>query len=322
LLTDDKIKRTAPTKERPMPTAPKINGLTLIPAALPPGVERMTVRLTGTLSTELLNANTDNRRLDQTLAKTYSRQMLSPEGWPYIGDPIRIDKNGKFLDGQHRARAVELACQTNPHFFLVVDLITGLEPETRANMDVGRRRSPSDEIHMRGIRNSGTCSSAARLLMRWSGHSILPDSFTPASPEIVRFVWENQDRLERSAGIGYAAHVQMYAKPSVATAFHYRAAMVDPIRADEFFHFLRTGEDMRAGNPILTFRNKIIRQRTESLREDQNEQLYHFCTAWRDWTQRRTNYKFMPPRSGFSMDTPYKVNDTILLEDGKVWEPK
>lgn len=305
-----------------MPTAPKINGLTLVPAALPSGVERMTVRLTGTLATELLNANPENRRLDQTLAKTYSRQMLSPDGWPYVGDPLRVDKNGKVLDGQHRARAVELACQTNPHFFLVVDLITGLEPETRANMDVGRRRSSSDEIHMRGIKNSGTCSSAARLLMRWNGDTILPDSFTPASPEIVRFVWENQDRLERSAGIGYSAHVLMYAKPSVATAFHYRATMVDPIRADEFFHFLRTGEDMRAGNPIHTFRNKIIRARTESLREDQNEQLYHFCTAWRDWTQRRTNYKFMPPRSGFNAETVYRVNDNILLEDGKVWEPK
>lgn len=305
-----------------MPTAPKINGLTLVPAALPSGVERMTVRLTGTLATELLNANPENRRLDQTLAKTYSRQMLSPDGWPYVGDPLRVDKNGKVLDGQHRARAVELACQTNPHFFLAVDLITGLEPETRANMDVGRRRSSSDEIHMRGIKNSGTCSSAARLLMRWDGDRMLPDSFTPASPEIVRFVWDNQDVLERSAGIGYSAHMLMYAKPSVAAAFHYRTTMVNPTRADEFFHFLRTGENMGAGNPILTLRNKIIRQRNEALREDQTEQLYHFCTAWRDWTRRQTNFKFMPPKAGFNADTVYKVNGSILLEDGKVWEPK
>ena len=305
-----------------MPTAPKINGLTLVPAALPPGVERMTVRLTGTLATELLNANPENRRLDQTLAKTYSRQMLSPDGWPYIGDPLRVDKNGKFLDGQHRARAVELACQKNPHFFLVIDLITGLEPETRANMDVGRRRSSSDEIHMRGIKNSGTCSSAARLLMRWDGYRILPDSFTPASPEIVKYVWENQDVLERSAGIGYSAHIQMYCKPSVATAFHFRASAIDAARADEFFHFLRTGENMGAGNPILTFRNKIIRQRNESLREGQDEQLYHFCTAWRDWTRRQTNFKFMPPKAGFNASTMYVVNSNILLEDGKVWEPR
>lgn len=310
-----------------MPTASKtgalkINGLTLVPAALPPGVERMTVRLTGTLATELLNANPENRRLDQTLARTYSRQMLSPGGWPYVGDPIRIDRNNKVLDGQHRARAVELACTVNPEFFLVVELIIGLEPETRANMDVGRRRSSSDEIHMRGIKHSSNCSSAARLLMRWSEDRMLSDSFTPASPEVVRFVWENQDVLERSAGIGHAAHVQMFAKPSVATAFHYRATAVDPARADEFFHFLRTGENMGAGNPILTLRNKVIRLRNESIREGQEEHLYHFCTAWRDWVGRRANFKFMPPRSGFSSDTLYKVADAILLEDGKAWEPR
>lgn len=306
-----------------MPTTPKINGLTLLPAALPPGVERMTVRLTGTLAAEILDANVENRRLDQTLAKTYARQMLSPDGWPYIGDPIRIDKNNRVLDGQHRARAVEMACQTNPHFFLVMDLIIGLEPETRANMDVGRRRSPSDEMHMRGIKHSGTCSSAARLLMQWNGETILPDSsFAPASPEIVKFVWDNQDMLERSAGVGHSAHTQMYAKPSVASAFHYRATLVDPDRADEFFHYLRTGEDMRAGNPILTLRNKVIRLRNESIREGRDEQLYHFCSAWRDWTARRANFKFMPPRSGFGVETVYKVSDVILLEDGKVWEPK
>jgi hypothetical protein len=30
----------------------------------------------------------------------------------------------------------------------------------------------------------------------------------------------------------------------------------------------------------------------------------------------------MPPRSGFNSDTVYRVSDAVLLEDGKVWEPK
>lgn len=293
--------------------------------SLPAGVERYTVVIDAAAATRLLNANEGNRRLNQTLAISYARMMEEPGGWPYVGDPIRVDKTGRLLDGQHRLRAVEL-CGVP----LTVDIVLGLEPETQDNMDVNATRKASHQVAMAGIKHSVAAAPAARLLMRWGFNddpetetwTLASDSYAPARPEVIRWVRKHKDAIERSSGLAFAAFNAMGIKPSVGAAMHFRAARIDVYRADEFFYYLRTGEDMSAGNPILTLRNKISRQKRDSIREEQDEQLYHTVTAWNWWIARKANFKLQLPRlspvkAGFEI----KLSSRIILPDEK-WSPK
>lgn len=293
--------------------------------SLPVGVERHTVVITSMAATLLLNANDQNRRLDQTLALTYARMMEQPGGWPYVGDPIRIDRNGRLLDGQHRLRAIEL-CGVP----LTVDIILGLEPDTQDVMDVNAVRKATQQVAMAGIKHSVAVAPASRLLMRWGFNdnpnleswAIASKTYTPARPEIIRWARAHRDAIERSAGIAFATFNAVGISPSVAAALHFRAARIDVGRADEFLHYLRTGEDMSAGNPILTLRNKIVRQRNDSIRQEQIEQLYHASTAWNYWVGRKTTYKLQSPRNEpIKPGIEIRLSSRILLV-GEKWSPK
>ena len=294
-------------------------------ASLPLGVERYTVTIDAAAATRLLNANEHNRRMNQTLAISYARMMETEGGWPYVGDPIRVDKNGRLLDGQHRLRAVEL-CGVP----LVVDIILGLEPETQDVMDTNSTRKSSQQVAMAGIKHAVAAAPAARLLMRWGFNDnpelenwvIASDSFAPARPEITRWTRAHQDAIERSAGLAFGVFNAVGIKPSVAAAVHFRASRIDVYRADEFLHYLRTGEDMVSGNPILTLRNKIVRQRNDSIRAAQDEQLYHTVTAWNYWVGRKTTLKLQSPRNEpIKPGIKIEMSSRILLTDEK-WTPK
>ena len=299
-------------------------------ASPPKGVERHTVRIDAEAARRLLDANVHNRRLSQVQAISYARMMEQPGGWPYVGDPIRVDKNGRLLDGQHRLRAVEL-CGVP----LVVDIILGLEPETQDVMDTNSTRKAPQQVAMAGIKHAVAAAPAARLLMRWGFHddpeletwALASDSYAPARPEVTRWCRQHKDAIERSAGLGFAVFSAVGIKPSIAAAVHFRASRISVDWADKFLHFLRTGEDMSAGNPILTLRNKFSRQRQLSIREDQNEQLYHTVTAWNYWTARKTNFKPQLPRTAIKAGTEITLSDRILLAptvEGErwVWTPK
>lgn len=304
-------------------------------ASLPPGVVRHTVTVDAATATRLLNANENNRRLSQTLAVSYARMMETEGGWPYVGDPIRVDKNGRLLDGQHRLRAVEL-CGVP----LIVDIILGLEPETQDVMDTNSTRKAPQQVAMAGIKHAVAAAPAARLLMRWGFNdnpevetwTLASDLYAPARPEVTRWCREHKNAIEHSAGLAFATYNAASVKPSVAAAVHFRAARINLYWADKFLYFLRTGEDMSAGNPILSLRNKLVRQKALSIRENVEEQLYHVANTWNLWIERKANLKLQLPRTAIKGGSVIALSSKILLEkpekdengDDKrfVWTPK
>lgn len=304
-------------------------------ASLPPGVVRHTVTIDAATATRLLNANENNRRLSQTLAVSYARMMETEGGWPYVGDPIRVDKNGRLLDGQHRLRAVEL-CGVP----LIVDIILGLEPETQDVMDTNSTRKAPQQVAMAGIKHAVAAAPAARLLMRWGFNdnpevetwALASDLYAPARPEVTRWCREHKDAIEHSAGLAFATFNASGVKPSVAAAVHFRAARIDLFWADKFLYYLRTGEDMSAGNPILSLRNKLVRQKRESIREGAEDQLYHVANAWSLWIERKANLKLQLPRTPIKAGSVIVLSSRILLEKPEkdengedkrfVWTPK
>lgn len=314
------------TTMRAKRTSAVLDQFNLTETALPKGVERTHVTITRDSATLMLDANESNRRLRMDLAKTYARMMLAPGGWPYVGDPIRIDKNGRIIDGQHRIKAVEICGVA-----LEVDIITGLEPEVQNNIDGGTMRKPADNLRMAGFTNTQTMAAGARFLMYWgleraedtedAAWTLASETFRPAMAEITAYALDHPG-LEQSASVAYNTYMATHVRPGIATALHYRMSLIDAERAEEFFTSLRTGVDMAEGNPVLTWRNRLSRVRRDAIRESPAEHLFHGVNTWNKWVAREANLRVMPPRDGVGPGSTVRLSDTILLVDGEKWTPR
>ena len=90
----------------------------------------------------LLERNTGNRKLRESVVNYYAKEMRNNK-WLDNGDPIRIARSGRLLNGQHRLSALVKAGVTLPFHFL-----SNLSEESFEQMDNGAHRSVSDNLNM------------------------------------------------------------------------------------------------------------------------------------------------------------------------------
>lgn len=88
----------------------------------------------------LLERNTNNRKLRETVVDYYANEMINGN-WVDNGDPIRIARSGRLLNGQHRLSAVVKAGVSLPFHFL-----SNLSEESFERMDNGVGRTVSDNL--------------------------------------------------------------------------------------------------------------------------------------------------------------------------------
>lgn len=108
----------------------------------------------------------NNRRLRPVRVEFFATRMRTGQ-FKFTGEPIQFvgfldDGTAMLVNGQHRLRAVVVTGLAQP--FLVVE---GVDPGVMPYLDTGARRSLSDSIQLRGLRNSGTLAAVIR------GHYIL-----------------------------------------------------------------------------------------------------------------------------------------------------
>jgi len=90
----------------------------------------------------LLERNTGNRKLRESVVNYYAKEMRNDE-WVDNGDPIRISKSGRLLNGQHRLSALVKAGVTLPFHFL-----SNLSEESFEQMDNGAKRTLQDNLDL------------------------------------------------------------------------------------------------------------------------------------------------------------------------------
>jgi len=114
------------------------------------------MKVTPAQAADWLENNDVNRRMRPRLVESYARDM---EGglWNITGEPIKISRTGRLLDGQHRLAALR---QTKKPLQLLV--VTGLEDQAQQLMDQGAARTAVDAARLAGIKNTAFSTSLAR----------------------------------------------------------------------------------------------------------------------------------------------------------------
>lgn len=111
------------------------------------------------VAVELLENNHANRRIRTAKLAQYVEDMRHGR-WLLNGETIIISKEGKLLDGQHRAFAA-----LNVYEAPEVTYLFGIDEEARKTMDTGAKRFASDILYLHGIRNGALAATAARMIV-------------------------------------------------------------------------------------------------------------------------------------------------------------
>lgn len=214
------------------------------------------VTITPRLARQLLDQNTGNRKVSGTnLAKI--KTIMERGEWALNGEAVKVAKDGRILDGQHRLRA---AVETETTFETLI--VYGLEDESQETMDGGKSRTLADILSIRGYKSATATAAITLAIIRseqWNIRAAVSggsNAYTVTNRQAI-------DRLEREATIADIPKIissvrKVGMSGKTAGLLYYVFSGVDSEDADHFFEKLTTGADMDRGNPILTLRNLLI----------------------------------------------------------------
>lgn len=242
------------------------------------------VEMTPEWASELLAANTNNRHVSQKLVDMYAKDMQS-DNWAANGDAIRVSKTGVLLDGQHRL----LACLQSKKSFTTV-LVTDLYDEVRSTIDIGRKRTLSDELSMMGKTHAGSIAAAARMITFYLHNFDFRGRKKPTNQELldnIQTLQENQIDLEDIAHrVGSASRVVPCSIFVTVFALSYRE---HSDVQQEFANRIGDGVGLPAGDPRLALRNTMANLRSRPTHSTllQPDALRALTLAWNAWITNR-----------------------------------
>lgn len=206
---------------------------------------------------ELLEANKHNRPESPRTSAQYGRSIEAKK-WPFTGDPMQIDYENLVLNGQHRAEGIELA-QTG----LWMLMVRGLPPSTQLYMDIGRRRTPIDQLALKRVSTPSHLTATAHLMVSWEHWRDHRSVMSPGVNEVVEYALEHEDRLREAWTIANQIFQQVkrgVSKASIAAAYCRAREVAPPFVVAHFFDRLAYNSGLRRGEPAHTLMNWLIKQ--------------------------------------------------------------
>lgn len=202
---------------------------------------------------QLLKLNTRNRPLASRHVNLLADEMRTGN-WKLNGETITLSGD-TLLDGQHRLAACVLA--NTPFDSFVVE---GADSDCFDTIDVGKKRTNADTLHVKGEKHYVALSSSLRVIHYY--YNEIGENPGDACSQLTNI--QVQKLLEWHPGIRKS--VNKFTSPSHKAlvplshvcAFHYIFSLKDPELADEFMEKLVTGANLSEDDPVAVLRNKLI----------------------------------------------------------------
>lgn len=260
-----------------------------------PRIDHKVIMVDAALAARWLTRNTRNRKVRAAVVQRYRTDMEHGR-WTFAGDPIRFDTDGNLQDGQHRLTALsELPDVTIPML-----VVRGLPTAAQGVMDQGSRRTPGDQLALKGVKDANAVAAAVKQYLIWTEGMLFRDNKvvtgSVTTPRIEEWVDSNpalQENLQQIIGLTK----QNDAPPSVAAAAALGFMQIDAADTVEFFTLLARGAGTQ-GHPIVTLDKRLQRQRREGLKMPHRDYLALFILAWNAWRDGKQMSKFQRPRGG------------------------
>lgn len=180
---------------------------------------------------ELLGSNQVNRRIRKRHVEAYAEDMAAGR-WRMTGEPIKVSRTGRLLDGQHRLSAIIEAGVPVELLF-----VTGLADDDQMFMDQGASRTASDTIKMMGITNAAWSTSIARWvhLAPVPGPNLQSDLKHKVSTATIVQTIEDHPEVETAAHMYNMMKNHIPGSPTALAYCWYVFHHIDPEATSEFF---------------------------------------------------------------------------------------
>lgn len=214
----------------------------------PPGTyTKRKLLVTPALATSVLERQDPNRPVRQAHVDALAAAMAGGR-FKDLGDPIRFDRLGRLIDGQHRLWA---CVQAGVPFW--AEVVEGLDPEDYHLIDSGKPRSSADDLAFAGRGYAHRLAASLHLLASYERGAVASGKRL-SRPELVAF-----ERLhpEMARSVQVATRTHRLIPGSMGGLLHYLFGRLDPEAADRFFAQLHDGAGLEAGHPILVLRNRL-----------------------------------------------------------------
>lgn len=259
------------------------------------------VTITPRLAKQLRDQNTGNRKISATNLDKIKTAMLRNE-WVLNGEAIKISKDGRILDGQHRIHA---AIETDTTFETLI--VYGLPDDTQESMDTGKSRTAADALAIRGYKSATVLASIVVSIIRaeqWNTRSAVTGLayHSVTTKQIVDRVITEPGLTNLPALVSKTPTVGLSQK--VAGFLYYTFSNIDSDDAEHFFQKLISGEGLDRGHPILTLRNFLIALKSERGAKNQTYVTAMVIKAWNKYREGEQALK-LTFRQGGSNPEPF-----------------
>lgn len=212
--------------------------------------------ITPDIAAEYLKRNVANRPLNKQHSDRCAQSMLRGE-WDMNGTPIRFDKSGNLLDGQHRLTAIITA-----GVMVQMLVVRGLDTDVFKTIDVGgRTRTTADVLAIGGVKNANSAAAVAGQIhkLRTTGNPFAAAAYAASAKQIEEMVYETPAIIE-CVSYGIRHRSRLYSATQVAFA---RFCFIhewggDEAVVDAFFDGFLTGANLQPGSPIFMLRERLI----------------------------------------------------------------
>lgn len=222
------------------------------------------VRGTPSFAAELLTLNTGNRPFTERYAKDIATDMKRGD-WRFNGDMnVRISKTGKLLNGQHTLTGIVWSDTEQ-----VLNIQTGLDDDVFDLIDIHKRRSARDVLHIAGFSNGSVISGAIRIIKAYNDGRLgnvrldeIRGTKRITNHDLVQWMKTNDANLmQECARQGTNLYVKpKLLSPGIICAFLYLFSRRNRDAAQFFWNAFSTGENLStSSNPaIYLLREKAI----------------------------------------------------------------
>lgn len=243
--------------------------------------------------------NFNNRAISQMTVDRYAQEMKARR-WKLNGEPVIFGKSGRLIDGQHRLKA---CIQANVTFDTLV--VKGADDDVFDTVDDGRVRSLGDVLHIRGDLNSNALAAGLRFIWdygtgRFHGDITNRKNDVLPSKQLLEHLLSKHPGVRRSNKLfsmlcGRAGG--MLLPPSLAIGLHYLFSLTNDEKADSFFTSVQSGLELKAGDPILLLRTRLIASARDKVNKITRESQYAYTVfSWNAYVQDKQlkNYFYKP----------------------------
>jgi hypothetical protein len=235
--------------------------------------------VTPVIAQRLLDANEHNRPVNQRYVDEIASDIENGY-WRLNGETIIVSKDGFLNDGQHRLEAVVKTGRP-----IETAIMYGVDRDSRMTVDMGRQRTAGNFLAMDGSTNTNNVASSCKVIIEYSRgafHSNAGAETKITKQDIRDFYLKNRKRIDIAVCAASYEKFGKLAGVSAVAAAYFVLHRINDSEASVFFARFFDGANLKANDPILYLRNRLMTERKNKIRATEKlEIILRYWNAWR-----------------------------------------